>query len=211
MPPRETIKPLRSSEILNGRKLEELSPSEMNSFLSSLPRTKRIEEDSYIGFDFFRRVLARWGLPATVALVKKVEHVNDTDSDFSRHDLEDTPGDREFDRVGFKLSRRDLLRTAGYVPFALAEIGHSSLQIADGIARSVIPKSQGEKQKPSVFGKAAEAVETYAIPPAGVLLGAALLTDAHHNWREMKLEHIANAAGEIAEVAELQKNPLLDK
>jgi len=198
-------------EILRGRKLEELAPGEMKSLLSNLPRTKRTREASYIGFEFFQKVLARFGLSATLAVVKKVEHVNDTDSDFSRHDLEDTPGDEVFDRVGFKLSRRDFLRTAGYVPFALAEIAHSGLQVADGIAREAMPRAKGEKQKPTAFGVAAEKVATYALPPTGVLLGAALLTDAHHNWRELKLEHIANAAGEIAEVAEHEEPPSSDK
>ena len=183
------------ADMLHGRQLEALSVEEMRELIRSFPRIRRLKPDTYIGSDYFEKILNEKGVIETASLIREVHHIGDTETELNLSDLKRFSAESAFIKTGRKLSSYDFLRTFGFIQYGAEEIVRQSVSLLNKITEGNIPGVR----------TSLDFINGYVEPTSLTVLGAALVATGFNELHELKLESIANVAAEIAKVAGFQR------
>jgi hypothetical protein len=154
------------------------------------------EREVYAGKRFLKALAEKHGADACMSFVAKaVKALDEEDGLDLAFDF--TPVEKRlFDRVALNVwNRRNFLQTLGWgIPGAVTAV-HASLQMADQLTSS----EPDPVNLHSAIHKAEHVVGKYLLPPSELMIGAALMNEAHEKYLAIKLEQVADAVSELAD------------
>lgn len=180
----------------DSKTLGELTPDELRAVISALTP----DEDLHTGKIFLLKLLERSGVGGVVAFVEKMHGVLDKEGKLEEYDFDKAETALLKECRPNMLSRRRFLTTIGYGAGGATLIAYGGMNIADNIISKDPPPADATTSRRGLFGEIKKGFGKWAVPIfAEIGIGAALINEVVKDWREAKLEEVANAVAEMAE------------
>jgi hypothetical protein len=181
-----------SNDPLYRRRVGELSVDEMRRVIRELSP----KGEMHAGVRFLELLLEEKGVAGVIDFVEKGHRILDEEGKLLDYDFV-----TDFEKRLLKrshpnaLDRRTFLHTIGWGVAGGIGIPYYASEISDGLWL----RFRGNERN-NVFARIHEWIGRYLLPPAELLISAALVNEMVVNWRETKLEEVSNAVAEAVEV-----------